>query len=176
MKLAWKQPLIKSLFLKLLVTVKHWGRETEGVSDWWSELQASNCVHAGFILALDGPLLLLLTSTFLLSPPHQLRLLSSSHPPHIVIFFLSSSLFPSSSSSFVAASRQSHLLPSPKSLPVAVWGLTQKYIFRHTSPLSLKAVPVGTVTSHTLRFDAVPQIFEGGKEDSEVWNQAFLIL
>lgn len=83
MKVAWKQPLIKSLYLKLLVTVKHGGREMEDVSDWWSELQASKCVHAGFILSRVGPLLLLLPSTFLLSPfisaspscPHLLSVL-----------------------------------------------------------------------------------------------------
>lgn len=123
MKLAWKQLLIKSLYLKLLVTVKHWGRETEVVSDWQSDLRAPNCVHAGFILALDGPLLLFLTSTFLLSPPHQL---DSFHLCIPLMFFRSSSIFPSSSSSFRLASRQSPLLPSPKSLQVALWWIDAK--------------------------------------------------
>lgn len=59
-----------ALYLQLLITVKHWGRETEGISDRRSALWASNYVHTGFILALIGPLLL--DSTSLLSPPHQL--------------------------------------------------------------------------------------------------------
>lgn len=87
MKLAQKQPLIKSLYLKLLITVKHWGRETEDVSDRRSALRASNCVHAGFILTLVGPHLLLLDSTFLLSPPHQLDSF------HLCIPLMSSSSF-----------------------------------------------------------------------------------
>lgn len=77
-KLNLKQRLIKSFYLRLLVPVKHWGRETAAVSDWRSVLQASNCVHAGYIPRSVGPLLLLLASTFSLSPHHQR---GSFHPP-----------------------------------------------------------------------------------------------
>lgn len=136
MKQAWKQALIKSLYLKLLVTVKHWRRERETVSDWWSVLQASNCVHVQFILADFSPLLPFLTSTFLLFPPHQLhsfQLLSPSCPrlflvliplPWLLLLFYCS----------FKANTVKLTLPSLKSPSVALWGMTQKYIIRHFEP------------------------------------------
>lgn len=138
MKLNLKQRLIKSFYLKLLVPVKHWGRETQAVSDWRSVLQASNCVHAGFILALlvlsSFSLLqlfsyLLLTSgvPFILPPPSCPHLL-----PALIFLFHSSSFFCSFK---ILLGRQHCDLPHAQ--------------IRH--------------------------IFEGGKEDSEVLSQAFLI-